>query len=107
MVVWFRCSLPRAPSGRVDCFSSFWGRFPRIASLPAARTSSGANFVLPLRGAEPLRGLRCRLAIESSIQLILTFLWFRGDGGAADTGKFLFRDLPADTGCGQRRLTRG
>ncbi len=63
--------------------------------------------MLPLRGAEPLRGLRCRLAIESSIQLILTFLWFRGDGGAADTGKFLFRDLPADTGCGQRRLTRG
>ena len=47
MVVWFRCSLPRAPSGRVDRFSSFWERFPRIASLPAARTSSGANFVLP------------------------------------------------------------
>ena len=76
-MVWFRCSLPRAPSGRLDCFSSFWGRFPRIAFLPAARTSSRANFVLPLRGAEPLRGLRCRLAIESSIQLVLTFLWFK------------------------------
>lgn len=28
-----------------------WGAVPRIASSPLARTSSGANFVPPLRGA--------------------------------------------------------
>ena len=65
----------RAPTGRADCFSSFWGSVPRIASLPAARTSSGAIFLLPLRGGtcgaarRRLRATGARAALSSQRQL--------------------------------------